>query len=110
MRRETVEPVAAAAVRAVSPLDGEVILVPNGPAEGRRSLEIRSSRLRVLECPVPKQSVARNLGLREARNDVVLFTYDDCVLVPDWPLRLARRLRSGDIAVATPLKNRRTGR
>jgi glycosyltransferase involved in cell wall biosynthesis len=109
MRRQTVEPVAAAAVRAVSPLDGEVILVPNGPTEGRRSPEIRSPRLRVLECPVPKQSVARNLGLREARNDVVLFTDDDCVLVPDWPLRLAQRLRSGDIAVATPLKNRRYG-
>lgn len=110
MRRATVAPVVEAAVAAVSSMEnGEVILVANGPAEGRRELGFRSPRLRLIECRVPRQSAARNLGLREAENDVVLFTDDDCLLAPEWPQHLARRLRGGDLAVATPLEMRRDG-
>lgn len=110
MRRETLAPVVEAALAAVSPLEtGEVIVVANGPGEGRRPLEVRSPRLRVLECPVWRTSSARNMGKREAVNDVVLFTDDDCLMSPGWPGHLANRLRSGDIAVATPLETRREG-
>jgi glycosyltransferase involved in cell wall biosynthesis len=110
MRRETVAPVAEAAVASVSELPGgEVILVANGPAEGRRPLDFQSSRLRVLECRVPRPSAARNTGMREARNDVVLLTDDDCVISPDWVGRLTERLRNGEVAVTTPMKTRREG-
>ena len=110
MRRETLTPVVEAALAAVSPLEtGEVIVAANGPSEGRRPLEVRSPRLRVLECPVPSVSSARNMGKREAVNDVVLFTDDDCLMSPGWPGHLADRLRNGDIAVATPLETRRDG-
>ncbi len=110
MKRETVAPVTEAAVTAVSSMeDGEVILVPNGATGGRRPLDFRSPRLRVLECPVPRQSAARNLGLSEARNDVVLFTDDDCLMTPEWPAVLAQRLHAGDAAVATRVDTRHRG-
>jgi glycosyltransferase involved in cell wall biosynthesis len=110
MQRETVAPVTEAAVAAVSPMEGgEVILVANGPTDGRRPLDFRSPRLRVIECPVPRQSAARNVGLSEARNDSVLFTDDDCLMTPEWPAVLAERLRTGDAAVATRVDTRHRG-
>src|SRR5262249_27602330 len=110
MRRETVSPVVARAVEAVSSVEGgELLLVVNGPREGRRPLEVRSPRLRVLECSVERISVARNAGLREARNDAVIFTDDDCLITPEWLQTLTSRLYGGDHAVTAPLEVRRDG-
>jgi glycosyltransferase involved in cell wall biosynthesis len=110
MRRDTVAGVVEAALAAVSQMPGgEIILVPNGPADRRRPLEFRSPRLRVVECPVPRASAARNAGMREARNEVVLFTDDDCLISAEWVARLTRRLGNGAIAVATPVEIRREG-
>jgi glycosyltransferase involved in cell wall biosynthesis len=110
MRRETVAPVAEAAVEAVSGFErGEVIVVANGPEAGRRPLDYRSPRLRIVECPVQRMSTARNAGLARARNDVVLLTDDDCVVSPEWAERLTRRLHAGEVSVATPLRVPREG-
>ena len=110
MRRETLEPAIQAAVAAVAGMPGgEVMVVANGPTEGRRALELRSPSLRVVECPVPRTAAARNVGLREARNDVILFTDDDCIVSPEWAERLTHRLRNGEASVTTPLKMRRDG-
>lgn len=35
-------------------------------------------------------SVARNLGLKEARGSLLAYTDDDCIVHPDWLLHLAR--------------------
>jgi hypothetical protein len=110
MRRDTVPPVVEAALAAVAGMpDGEVILVPNGPSEGRRTLDSRSPRLRVIECPLPRMSAARNAGLARARNDIVLLTDDDCLISPEWAERLTRRLREGEVSIATSLRMRRDG-
>ncbi|HEY1237768.1 MAG TPA: glycosyltransferase [Solirubrobacterales bacterium] len=110
LRRESVAPVVEAALASVagSP-SGEVILVPNGPMADRRPLEVRSPRLRVIECPVARTPAARNVGLRAAHNEVVLFTDDDCLISAEWVERLARRLGEGEVAIATPLEVRREG-
>jgi hypothetical protein len=110
LRRDTVTPVVEAAVAAVagSP-GGEVILVANGPGEGRRPLGIRSPRLRVVECPLPRMSAARNAGMTQASNHVVLLTDDDCLISAAWVERLTRLLGDGEVSVATPLKMRRDG-
>jgi len=110
MRRETVAPVVEAALASIAGIPGaEVILVLNGPSEGRRPLEVRSPSLRVIECPAHRASAARNVGLRRARNDAVLFTDDDCLISPEWVKRLTQRLDEGEAALATPLKMRRAG-
>ena len=110
MRRDTVAPVVERALAAVSGMPaGEVIVVPNGPAEGRRVLELRSPRLRVIESPVPGIGAARNLGLREVRNDVVLFIDDDCLTSTGWVDALTRRLGGEEIAVTTPVDVERRG-
>jgi glycosyltransferase involved in cell wall biosynthesis len=109
MRRETLGPVVEAALAAVSERDGEVILVANGAKEGRRRLELRSPHLRVLECATPRTGAARNIGLGEAANDLVIFTDDDCLVSPEWVARISGRLAGGAAAVATSLKMRRDG-
>ncbi len=110
LRRDVLRDAAEAAIAAVSALDGgEVIVVANGPTEGRVALELRSPKLRVLECETASASAARNLGTREAANDIVLFTDDDCLSSSGWCEVLEARLRNADVAVATPLKMSRDG-
>ena len=66
MQRESLAPVVEAAVAAVAGMpDGEVVVVANGPADGRRAFELRSPRLRVVESPHRWTPAARNLGLVE---------------------------------------------
>lgn len=110
MRRATATEAVSSALDAVGCLDGgEVIVVVNGPREGRRRLELRSPLLRVLESPEGRVASARNVGLRAAANDVVLFTDDDCLMPAEWPERLAGRLRADAAAVATSVEVRRQG-
>jgi hypothetical protein len=109
MRRDTVAPVVEAALAAVGEQGGEVILVVNGPSEGRVPLDIRSPNLRVLESRLPWTGAARNLGLREAANEMLIFTDDDCLISAEWVSRVAGRLDGGEAAVATALKMRRDG-
>src|SRR5689334_10806754 len=110
MQRETVAPVVEAALGSVTEMPGaEILVVANGPAEGRRPLQLRSSNLRVLECDVPRTAAARNLGLRESANEAIIFTDDDCLISREWVERVTGRLRGGEAAVATPLKMRRDG-
>jgi glycosyltransferase involved in cell wall biosynthesis len=108
--RATVDLSVTAALSAVSTVPGgEVLLMTNGPAEARRPVTVRSPRLRVIESPVGEIAAARNLGLRKAHNDVVLFTDDDCLVEAGWCDGLATRLREGAAAVATPIDVRREG-
>jgi glycosyltransferase involved in cell wall biosynthesis len=109
LRRATVDEAVTAALGAVSPAGGEVLVMANGPADGRRRLDVRSPCLRVLESPGASASAARNLGIREAANDVVLFTDDDCVASERWCHAMTERLRNGAVATATPLRMRRDG-
>ena len=110
MRRDTVAPVVEAALESVAGTPGgEVIVVVNGPTQGRLPLELRSPALRVIECPIPRTSAARNIGLSEARNDVVLFADDDCLMSVGWVNALSRRLLSDEIAATTPVDIERRG-
>jgi GT2 family glycosyltransferase len=85
----------AAAVGSVLANDAvpfELLVVAQGtdPAWAYASLEMlpddvrRDPRLRVIHDPGRGLSRARNVGVRAAAGDLILFTDDDCIVAPDW--------------------------
>ena len=67
--------------------DYEVVVVDNNPASGLTRAVVESivhPRLRMVDAPRPGLSAARNVGIRQARNEIVAFTDDDVVVDPDW--------------------------
>lgn len=48
----------------------------------------RSRAIPYLRCPFPGKSRALNLGIRESRADIILFTDDDAITHPEWATRL----------------------
>ena len=109
LRRPTVSRCIASAVSAASRIEGaEVLVVANDEDPDGATPELPGAR--VIHSPRPGLAAARNLGFREARHDVVLFTDDDCLLPPDWCGRLADPMLAGEAAaVAAPLHVRRDG-
>jgi GT2 family glycosyltransferase len=108
-RRRSVARAVEAALGAVAPRQGEVLVVANGPRDGRVPLDVGAPGLRVLESPVASASAARNTGTDEAANDLVLFTDDDCLISEQWVDDLSEPLRDRAVAAATPLRMRRDG-
>ena len=71
----------------------EIIVVDNRTGSaGAPAIEIPGgSRVRVVHQPIRGVSAARNLGLYEARNEIVAFTDDDVVLEPNWLRAMGER-------------------
>jgi hypothetical protein len=60
-------------------------------------------RLRYTRVAQTGASRARNLGIREARGDVLALTDDDCVVPPTWATDLAKRFAAdADLALLFP--------
>ncbi|MEY2513494.1 MAG: hypothetical protein QOJ89_852 [bacterium] len=88
--------VALRSLLACSYPDLEVIVVDNAPltdAASRVVAELSDDRVRCVLEPRPGLSRARNLGVREARGDIIAFTDDDVIVDPLWLRALARGLR-----------------
>jgi glycosyltransferase involved in cell wall biosynthesis len=104
--RRTVESAIASA--AVLGQDAEVLVAVNGiSAEASSDVieNLGSPLLRVLRVPRPSAPGARNAALREARNDTVLFTDDDCLLPHSWCSDFHAALRDGrHPVVASPVQ------
>ncbi|MBO0746565.1 MAG: glycosyltransferase family 2 protein [Candidatus Dormibacteraeota bacterium] len=88
-----------AADRASSQVGAELEILVVDQSRDARSRDViaalRSPRLRHLWRPALRGlSAARNVGLREARGDLVLFTDDDCEADPDWALTWIRAMRA----------------
>lgn len=89
---------------ALAPPPGEIIVVdqteatPADVAEQLRRLEV-AGRIRILRFSPPSIPRAMNVGLREARNPVVLFVDDDVVPAPDLAAAHAARYTAGYAAV-----------
>jgi len=83
----------------------EVVVVNNDPADvfatsstvsevRDRHFRDRPDRLRMLVCPFPGLSFARNAGIGAARGAVVSFIDDDAVARPDWLARVREAFAS----------------
>jgi glycosyltransferase involved in cell wall biosynthesis len=75
----------------------EVLVVANGPRQRPAALTMRDPRLRVVHQDRGSAPAARNVALRLARTDTVLFTDDDCDLDPTWASGMAHALRTSDV-------------
>jgi len=62
----------------------EVIVVDDGSADDLKKVLSRYPIVRVLTQKNSGPGVARNLGVKEAQGEVVLFTDDDCIAEEDW--------------------------
>jgi GT2 family glycosyltransferase len=85
----------------------EILVVDNGPASGLTrpvAEEFRDRGVRVVDAPVPGLSTARNIGIENARFDIIAFTDDDVVVDARWLPNLARGFAHGpDVACVSGL-------
>lgn len=83
---------------ACSPRAAEILVVDSsvGTEVATIVAEFASSGARVVRCERLGLGGAFNLGLREARYEIVLLTNDDCVVEPDWVGAGAAATRSYD--------------
>jgi GT2 family glycosyltransferase len=83
--------------------DYEVIVVDDGSTDDTQPILARFPGVRAIHQPNAGLSVARNVGLREARGEVVAYTDSDCFADGDWLTHLVHQLTStGAAAVGGP--------
>lgn len=66
----------------------ELIVVPQGNDDAMLKMlgdyRARDPRVRYVHTPKKNVSHARNIGMLEARGEIIAFTDDDCEVAPDW--------------------------
>jgi Glycosyl transferase family 2 len=82
--------VCLAAMRDSLRIDDELIVVDSASRHADAVADVaREAGARLLRCDQPGSDIARNVGWRAARHDVVLFTDDDVQVEPGWADALA---------------------
>ncbi|MGA1866772.1 MAG: glycosyltransferase, partial [Thermoplasmatota archaeon] len=83
--------------------DYEVVLVDNLSDDGTmdiiREYEKRDGRIRHVREDRIGRGPARNMGIREARGDIIAWTDADCVVPKDWLERITRPIREEGVDV-----------
>ena len=77
--------------------DYEVLLVDNGSTDSSAAIARRYPGITLLSEPRPGAYAARNLGLRQARGELIAFTDPDCVPEPSWIREIAAALDEAGI-------------
>lgn len=80
--------------------ESEIVVVSDGSTDRTGEIVRGYPEVRLLEQENQGPAAARNLGAREARGTVLLFTDADCAPLPDWAEQLSRPIVAGE-AVGT---------
>lgn len=88
---------------ACSPRADEILVVDQSRRHEVRNLVARfaSARARLVPCEGRGVSRGRNLGIREARNEIVLVTDDDCTVAENWVWRAYELVTGNSNAIVT---------
>jgi glycosyltransferase involved in cell wall biosynthesis len=76
--------------------DDEVVVVDSASRDDRTRAVATEHGTSVIRADRPGTSLARNLGWRAARHELVAFTDDDVAVDTDWPGAMARALSAAD--------------
>jgi GT2 family glycosyltransferase len=92
--------IASVATQTLDEDEYEILVVNNDPDDVAvretvagtctRFLPREPARLRLVQCPFPGLSFARNAGIAQARGAIVSFIDDDAVARPDWLERISQ--------------------
>jgi glycosyltransferase involved in cell wall biosynthesis len=77
----------------------EFILVDNNSTDRSAEIVKRYPGIRLLSQPKQGSYAARNLGLSEARGQIIAFTDSDCVPRADWLQQIANTMRSSSVGI-----------
>ncbi len=77
--------------------DYEVILVNDGSRDATGDIGRRHARVRVIDVPNAGLSAARNVGLAEARGEIIAYTDADTRVDPDWLTFLIQPFQTSDV-------------
>lgn len=87
------------------------IIVVNGPSTDHSEQVIAawSGRIRSARCDRPNLSVSRNVGICQARGEIVAFIDDDAIAEPEWLTQLAAAYDSAQVGAAGGIVYDHTG-
>jgi O-antigen biosynthesis protein len=77
--------------------DYEVILVNDGSRDATGDIARRHTRVRIIDVPNAGLSAARNVGLAEARGEIIAYTDADTRVDPDWLTFLIQPFQTSDV-------------
>jgi glycosyltransferase involved in cell wall biosynthesis len=77
----------------------EYILVDNNSTDGSAEIVKRYPAVRLLSQPKQGSYAARNLGLSQARGQIIAFTDSDCVPRSDWLQQIAHTMRNPGVDI-----------
>lgn len=89
-----------AAIRALDPAPGEVIVVDSA-SSSPFAVAPASGRVALVRCDQPGASRARNAGWRAARGSLVAFVDDDVRVAPDWAARVCAPFADPQVVLVT---------
>ncbi len=75
----------------------EVVIVDDGSRDRTAEIAMDFPEFRLIRQPNKGLSVARNVGLRAARGEVVAYTDSDCVVDPHWLTLMMRAMVEGNL-------------